>query len=287
MVSLRLSRLVHDSTGSQSLYLLLDFSWPNERIFGHAMLTNPHDTPAPSDQIARVRDFARDLAYGVVAQGWWGPRFNVSLSGQGATWFPDSNNRDERQRFSDLLVNKWGKAPPPDQLLLVYGYFIALVPDGSSRSYLLSEAAIRLLEKPTEPPSVFISYKRDQSSAFALLVEARLRIAGNPNPFVDKNIIPGDDWHARLESVVKQAEYFICLIGAETLLSKYVRKEIAWAEASDCRIIAVWHGCPVGQAPDCPPILQVKHAISVAEESAKSYEAAVNEILNAIGYATY
>ena len=121
--------------------------------------------------------------------------------------------------------------------------------------------------------------------ALALLIEARLRMAGNPNPFVDKSLVAGQEWNKELEARVKSARYFIMLIGVETLDSSYVRDELTWAEQSHCTIISVWHGCKPGDT--TPKSLSTRHAILVESESALGYETAINQLLNGLGYATY
>ncbi|MBK8029216.1 MAG: toll/interleukin-1 receptor domain-containing protein [Chloroflexi bacterium] len=152
-------------------------------------------------------------------------------------------------------------------------------------TFVLTEKALRLLEKPSAPPSVFISYKRDQSSPLALLVEARLRLAGNPNPFVDKLIVAGEGWRERLKGTIEQSKYFVCLVGKDTLQSEWVQKEIEWAAEASCTLISIWHGCEMDET--CPAALRERHAITVTGESAREYETAISELLNALGYATY
>lgn len=256
-------------------------------------MENPHELPAPTDPIERVHAFARDLAYGV-AQGWWTSKFILQtlndLRGY-ESFFPDDHS--DKDQFDDLTNKKWASGQPSEYLLISFGYLIPLEEirhvgvkkSVRQETYLITEKAMRLLEKPSTPPSVFISYKRDQSSPLALLVEARLRLVGNPNPFVDKNIVAGDGWHGRLKDTIQQSKYFVCLIGKETLKSEWVQKEIAWAAEAGCTLISIWHGCEMGD--DCPAALRERHAITVTGESAREYETAISELLNALGYATY
>ena len=173
--------------------------------------------------LKRAVEFARDLAQGV-ADGKWSTQYLVAFSGAGTDWVLFSRDPEAEEQ---LLSGKWNNNLPSDELLTTLGY-ITLVrrTDAGDLNYLLTEKALELLEQPAAPPSVFISYKRDQSSAFALLIEARLRLAGNPNPFVDKNLTPGDEWHGKLEETIKSCEYFVSLIGAKTLESSMVLKEI-------------------------------------------------------------
>ena len=60
-----------------------------------------------------------------------------------------------------------------------------------------------LVNEPATPPNVFISYKRSESSAFAILLEARIKYETTSRPMWDKNMELGDDWHSRLEDYCK------------------------------------------------------------------------------------
>lgn len=150
-------------------------------------------------------------------------------------------------------------------------------------TYKLSSKAFDLLNRPLTPPSVFISYRRRASSAFGLLLVARLKAVGVQNPFIDMNIQPGDEWHAQLENIVRGSRYFILLIGDGTLESDYVQQEIAWALATpNVIIIPVLHDDL--RQDSLPPDLASKQAIVVERESAEYYELAVLKVLNRLGY---
>lgn len=238
---------------------------------------NPFEQPVPEDMLARVHAFARDLAFGA-ATGLWNSRifWQVLLH-------PELNPAYEV--FARHISPKWAGKYPSEHLLVSLAYLVAQGTDASRSEYLLTEKAFKLLEKPAAPPNVFISYRRSDSSALALLIEARLRMAGNPNPFVDKSLVAGQEWNKELEARVKSARYFIMLIGVETLDSSYVRDELTWAEQSNCTIISVWHGCKPDDT--TPKSLSTRHAILVESESALGYETAINQLLNGLGYATY
>ena len=246
-----------------------------------AKTLHPFEQPPPEDPIKRVRAFAYDLAYGV-AQGFWDVEFPVRGRGRQTIWHINAEKVWEGKNPGDVLLQeKWNHNPPSPGLLIALDYLAHLGGD----QYSLTAKSLSLLEAPPRPPNVFISYKHDQSSAFALLIEARLKIAGNPNPFLDKNILAGEEWRGHLDSTIKQSQYFVCLIGPETLKSKMVLQEIAWAEEANCRIISIWHGCAIGN--DSPEVLKQRQVIQVAGESALEYETAVNQLLNSMGYSTY
>jgi hypothetical protein len=152
--------------------------------------------------------------------------------------------------------------------------------------YVLTEKAFALLERPAVAPRVFISYRREASSALALLIEARLRLVGAEGVFLDKAIPAGEDWRKHLNEAVRNSRYVICLISPTSLESEWVRQEIAWAEGAGCTIISMWHnGARVNS--ETPAALASRQAIFVGDETAKGYETAVNELLNSLGYRTY
>ena len=91
----------------------------------------------------------------------------------------------------------------------------------------LTQSAIALIDE-TEPYNVFISYKRSESSALALLVLARLK-EHDLIPFVDMALEAGGNWHADLEDRIRACDYFIVLLGENTLSSPMTVKEIGWA----------------------------------------------------------
>lgn len=240
-------------------------------------MDNPFEQPAPTDVIERVHEFARDLAYGA-AKGFWHSRIQWQ-----ALIKPEISNT--AKMFAEHLTGKWNTIFPSEYLLLSLGYFTSLGDEAGRSSYLLTDKAFALLEKPTAPPNIFISYRRNESSALGLLVEARLRLVGNPNAFIDKNLTAGEEWNRELEEKIRRSRYFVLLVGTTTLQSSHVLQELEWAEAAGCRIISIWHN---GKMDDtAPDILRTRHAIIVDTESALGYEIAINQLLNSLGYSTY
>jgi hypothetical protein len=238
--------------------------------------------PRPDDPLEKIHDYARDLAY-MALQGVISAEMRVGARG----WKGDPRYESELDS-PDLVAfrNKWWAsdtfAGPDFGLLASYEY--VTVPELDV--YLLTAQALALLQKPAGKPMVFISYRRKDSSAFALLVEARLRLVGVDSIFIDKNIQAGEIWHERLAEIIGQCQHFICLVGPNTLTSPVIADEIRAAVAAGCRIISVWHA---GQSMDdqTPADLRKRHAISVTGESAREYETAISELLNTLGYRTY
>jgi len=113
-----------------------------------------------------------------------------------------------------------------------------------------------------------------------------LRLAGNNNVFLDKNIRAGEDWERLIQERVQAAQYFVCLVTPNSLESLYIRKEIEWAAAiPEITRIAICHNGMTMTA--CPPELQTGQGYTIPEEGADHYENAVNFVLNGLGYPTY
>lgn len=266
------------------------------------MMENLLEQAVPQDPIERVHRLARDLAYGAT-QGLWGAKFQVNFM-RGEEWYSLTylKGADSDQNFLPYLEKCWNNEHPTSDLMESYGYLsLAERFESGNKSYLLTPKAFALLEKPTAPPSVFISYARRASSALALLVEARLKLAdGNLRAFVDKDIPLGDDWQDVLRARIGASQYFICLLTLETLASEPVRQEIALAlENPACKIIPICHQgyhfnqtFPAARAGErkidaaLVEVLSSKNALVVETESAARYEDAINRLLNRLGYST-
>lgn len=205
--------------------------------------------------------------------------------------------------FVKYSRDKWKDRIPNSDLLRVFGYFELLdLRPNNTRIYLLSPKAFALLNRPATPAKVFISYKRDESSALGLLIESRLKLVDSSiGVFIDKLLEPGDKWHERLEEKVRQSRYFVCLLAPKSLGSKYVRNEIEWAldesEKSGTIIIPICHnGYSLGSElhkdlrQDAGEInalikkLSVNNAIPINPESAEEYELAMIKLLSKLGY---
>jgi hypothetical protein len=156
----------------------------------------------------------------------------------------------------------------------------------------LSKSAFDLMkQKATDKKAItlFISYKRKESSAFALLLLNLLKQSGF-NPFLDLAIKPGDNWHSSLEDDIQNRDYFIALIGPTTLESPITIKEIEWAIEYGRKIIPIWHNGFEFKPDDwkslpdgVSKVLGMTHTIRVTEESALAYHSAILELLNHFG----
>lgn len=268
-------------------------------------MDNPLLAPRPDDPIERVHEYARDLAY-LIATGevddlqgrsphqmvstaeainqfslkWGGYVLDTYLTAEQKEKAADSKSELSSGTYYKLLV-----PGPSFSTLVSFGYMMNV-----ANAWHLTEKAFALLEKPAVAPSTFISYRRAESSALALLIEARLRLVGVRDVFIDKNITAGEDWAQRLEDTIRACQVFIVLVGAHTLNAPaaVVEKEIALAVESNCRIISLWHnGHHLKHEKNYPSVLDKRQFIVVEHESARHYEMAINELLNSLGYRTY
>ena len=116
--------------------------------------------PLPTNPMARIRTMAKELAEGASELVW-----QTSI---------DLNSLDYKVRASIYFEHRW-------QIADTYKYFPILAVNGyltrqskNPNIYEITEKAFALLSE-TEPATIFISYKRSESSAFALLVSTKLK----------------------------------------------------------------------------------------------------------------
>ncbi len=251
-------------------------------------MDNPLEQAAPTEPLERIHAFARDLAYGAT-KGLWGAKFVINYF-HGESWNATAylDGIDSDANFIPFLEAKWKDNNPASDLLQAFGYLTRLERrESGSEYYLLTSQAFQLLERPAQAPGVFISYRRETSSALALLVEARLKLRDPKiNTFIDKLIEPGEDWAQRLQQTIRDSRYFICLLAPDTYAkSEWVRKELEIAHEADCRIITLFHqGARLDDT--LPDWLRQRQIILVERETVKHYESALNELLVGLGYST-
>jgi hypothetical protein len=100
----------------------------------------------------------------------------------------------------------------------------------------------------------------------------------------------GDDWHAQLEDRIKNSDYFLLILGRETLKSEVTLREITWALKYKLTLIPIWHHEFAFSAKDWPNLLAEiaealanTHTIRVIEENPLTYDTALHELLNRFG----
>lgn len=247
-------------------------------------------SPLPRNPMAQIRTLAKELAGGATYR-LWSFRVTVWLRAVDEKEPPTEGLVPENKAIKTYLENRWGDYDNiPDFMLLErLGYLSEISSNRFSIDYLLTQSAFNLLEE-VEPTKIFISYKRSESSAFALLVMTMLKNAGL-TPFLDLALVPGEDWSSGLKDHVKHADYLVLLLSHDTLSSKVVREEIKWAQDMGKIIIPIWHSGFIyksGQWRDITEevdtLLSMTHTIRVLEENPLAYHNAILELLNRLGY---
>lgn len=245
------------------------------------------DLPSEDYPMARIKILAKELAEGA-AYRIWSSEFGVSEG-------PSQEKMDEwvleilDPNIKAYLDRRWGNQYPDVRLLKNNGYIDNPI---MLHHYNITEKAFSLVQK-AEPFSIFISYRRKTSSAFALLLLARLKEHGL-DVFLDMLIPAGDDWHSHIEEKIRDRRYFILLLGKTTLEIEeqekdVLLKEISWAIKYETKIIPVWHNQFKYKAgkynipASIDEILEKPQAIQVKEESASGYNTAIVELLNRFG----
>lgn len=228
----------------------------------------------PSNSISRIRTLAKELAEGAADELWdvYVETYE-QLVGDTTVFVPYSNN------LKQYLIERWNNNYPNFLLLMSNDYL-----ERSPGYFRVTDLAFQLIDE-VEPSTIFISYRRKDSSAFALLVLKSLKSEGL-DAFLDMSLEPGEEWHQGLKERIQQRDYFIVLIGKETLNSEVVRKEILWAMEAGSTIIPVWHNGFNSEwdgSPEIDKVLDRKHAIRVIEESTLAYNNAIVELLNRFG----
>lgn len=172
----------------------------------------------PKDPLQRIRLFVQELAWGS-ASGLWSPRFTVSYIRDD---FSEHEANFVFQSYSEGIVNeqlmqhffdlKWGaNAPYPDNLVS-QGYLDGGRTSPAYGSYELTQQGWALLNE-IQTTKVFISYCNAESSAFALLLAARMKAQGI-NPYLDiADLQGGEQWEKAIENNIIASSAVVVLIG--------------------------------------------------------------------------
>ncbi len=243
--------------------------------------------PIPDGDVARIKLLAKELVLGVYRKLW----SSTIQTARSDTVSGEVTPRDGE--LANYFEIRWGDHHSWEdhhighhlQLLQGHGYIHY---NGPRKGYTLTKAAFDLIDE-AEPYNVFISYKRSESSALALLVNTKLK-EHSLIPFVDMALKAGGNWHAELEERIRDCDYFIVLLGEKTLASTMTIKEIEWAIQYEKKVIPVWHSefCLSSDKweyvnPKVKDAIKQTNAIRVIEESASDYNRAIVELLNRFG----
>ena len=230
----------------------------------------------PDSDVEWVRMLAQELALGV-HRGLWPLTLDI--------WTGNDHNDVADQILNAFGQQRWKLADWSQTLERLSGTeFVSANP----YSFTIARSAFDLLQEAA-PYDIFISYRRIESSAFALLVSYRLK-QHSLVPFVDMALEAGGNWHADLEERIKGCDYFIILLGKETLSSEMTVKEILWAIDSKRTIIPIWNsGFDIKDEKwkdihsTVKAAIQQTNAIRVLDESASGYNTAIVQLLNRFG----
>ena len=229
----------------------------------------------PSGDVARIKLLAKELIMGVHRNLWSSTISTMPSDTDGNEVAPVDRN------LANYLEKRWGDRHIRHRLELLRGH-------GYVDHNTLTNVAFALINE-AEPYNIFISYKHSESSALALLVNAKLKEHSLVS-FVDMALEAGGNWHAELEERIKKCDYFIILLGEKTLASTMTIKEIEWAIQYEKKVIPVWHSefCLSSDKweyvnPKVKEAIQQTNAIRVLEESASDYNRAIVELLNRFG----
>lgn len=255
----------------------------DERFQTWLTRVSKRELPPSDNPMAQARTLARELADGASRNFWdFFIEFLRTFQGINGAIVYERKDGFQSNYVNLYLGHRWNHAYPRLEILATKDY-INLGDNG----IFINKSALDLVDE-IEPASIFISYKRTESSAFALLVLTKLKDMGL-EAFLDLSLEPGENWHAGLEKRIKEYDYLIAIIGRQTLKSEICIKEIVWAIEAGLNIIPIWHN-KFRYKPnkwDIPPevsqLLAITNAIAVKEESASGYNTAIVELLNRFG----
>jgi TIR domain-containing protein len=123
------------------------------------------------------------------------------------------------EQLSELIQyigRRWNYQCPSFYLLKANGY----VDFDNQQGLVIRKPAFELVQE-IEPSTIFISYRRKDSSAFALLILKYLKENGL-DAFLDLALVPGEDWHAGLKERIQGYDFLILILSKETLSSEFV-----------------------------------------------------------------
>jgi hypothetical protein len=248
-------------------------------------------SPIPNNPLAKYRTIAKELADGILTTILPKEIFVMRFE-KGPVSRKEEVFRIQPKFVTEYLKRRWGSKELDWDLLRSVGYIESHESSENNLqrqvNYSLTERAYLLLDDQ-ETTSVFISYRRAESSAFALLILSRLKSVG-VNAFVDMSLQPGENWQMGIKERIQNYDVFIMVLSTMTLTSIEVLRELKWALEAGLEIIPIWHNGFHYQDTDwsslsveVQQVLTKTHTIRVLEESASGYNTAIVELLNRFG----
>jgi len=148
---------------------------------------------------------------------------------------------------ADTLAKGHGRAEVAAPVSRVFAKALAVRPEDRYPSILEFALAFRQAigagqAKASGDRSVFISYRRDPSSGWAVLIAKTLKERYAIDSFVDTQRMDGAvQIPLKIQRAIQQCDLFVCLLARQTLKSAWVLEEIRLAAAADKPMIPVFH----------------------------------------------
>lgn len=259
--------------------------------------------PDVSNFSKRIEFLAKALAAGASIDRWT-PKFKIIINAKGEEKWLAFGIEKYSENLQEYLNTQWGFQQPQISFLHASGYVAPIkefvMAQKGWPQYILTPKAISLLDVPLEQPNVFISYKRGEGTALALLVLARLQARGVENPFLDLRLRISEDWDEEIEKAIINANTFIGILTPKSLESDFIKKEIAvascdsykkfvWINHTDWKL--TYPNKYLDEIHNDAPHMTFKdfigktHWAVITDDSAKQYNATMDEMLQDLGYA--
>src|SRR5262249_38152084 len=97
-----------------------------------------------------------------------------------------------------------------------------------SSLHLLSIGEVRMAVAH-QRKRIFISYKRDVTNDETVAFQVYEALSKHHEVFIDRKMLPGENWPERIEAELRQADFLIAILSAEALRSEMVQAEIETA----------------------------------------------------------
>jgi len=145
---------------------------------------------------------------------------------------------------ADVRARGQGRPPLPSSTSSVLTRALSVRP--ADRFPAITDFALAfrrsLGEEPTSnrKPRVFVSYRREADAGWAALFADKLTTRHGIEVFVDRHRVDSArQVPEKIESTIRECDFFVCLLARSTLESAWVREEIRIADAAGKPLIPV------------------------------------------------
>ena len=152
---------------------------------------------------------------------------------------PQTRNRNFEQGAlaADVQARRQGRPPLSSPTSTVLARALSVRP--SDRFAAIADFALAfrrsLGESPASnrKPRVFVSYRREADAGWAALFADKLSTQHGLDVFVDRHRVDSArQVPEKIESAIRDCDFFVCLLAKSTLVSAWVREEIRIADAA-------------------------------------------------------